>query len=450
MKFGRRKICFCVVLLYLVFSLYAAYNVFFNTKAISRVHRVVKKVTAAGGVKAGEGSQRNGAGDWWNPWEDERAESLSILQRRREGFRAYQAQIAKDRPKRHKVQIWGKAAIGLYLWEHILEGPLNPTDRTAQWREGEVQSGTISFRFYTGPAVVQGQVPLDTDSMVLVLNGREEQKVAYATRWLQHAGALVQARALSRVAVVMLGSERCSNDWLRPYLKAQGGFVDLLFLVYDSPWVNNRDVLQWPLGVATYREFPVVSPSAELVSSVRPYLCNFLGTVYRNSSRESLMGILKQQGLERDCIITGREKWVPQETADSLQRYQTALAQSDLTLCPVGVNAECYRIYEACAYGSVPVVEDVGTPGECAAGKAGAGPGEGHGSPLRLLKAAGAPFLFLRDWAELPALLERERGMTRREKEERRRRLMEWYGTFRMRMRDRFTQVLEEAFFRAG
>ncbi|KAJ8382757.1 hypothetical protein SKAU_G00035350 [Synaphobranchus kaupii] len=452
MKFGRRKICFFIVLLYVIFSLYAAYNVFFNTKAISRVHRVVKKITAADSAKGLGGQLRSDPvpleGGGWNPWEeDERAESLSVLQRRRLEFRAYQARIAKDRPRRHKVQIWGKAAIGLYLWEHILEGPLNPTDRKAQWREGEVQSGTITFSFYTGPAVVQGQVPLDTDSVVLVLNGREDQKIAYATRWLEHAGALVRTHALAHVAVVMLGSERCANDWLRPYLRAHGGFVDLLFLVYDSPWVNERDVLQWPLGVATYRDFPVVLPSVEMVTSERPYLCNFLGTVYRNSSRETLMEILKQHRLERECDITARERWVPQETAETLRRYQTALARSDLTLCPVGVNPECYRIYEACSYGSVPVVEDVGTAGGCADG---GGAGAGRGSPLRLLKASGAPFLFLRDWAELPALLERERRMTQGEKVERRRRLLEWYGTFRTRMRDQFTQALEETFFRTG
>lgn len=35
---------------------------------------------------------------------------------------------------------------GLYFWEHILEGPLNPTDKVAQWREGELQSAKIDFR----------------------------------------------------------------------------------------------------------------------------------------------------------------------------------------------------------------------------------------------------------------------------------------------------------------
>ncbi|KAM6955198.1 ribitol-5-phosphate xylosyltransferase 1-like [Lycodopsis pacificus] len=61
--------------------------------------------------------------------------------------------------------------MGTYLWEHILEGPLNPTDKIAQWREGELQSGKIDFSFYTGPAVVQSHAPLDMNSLVLVLNG---------------------------------------------------------------------------------------------------------------------------------------------------------------------------------------------------------------------------------------------------------------------------------------
>ncbi|XP_077049678.1 ribitol-5-phosphate xylosyltransferase 1 [Siphateles boraxobius] len=432
MRFFRRKIAIIVVLAYAIFSLYAAYNVFFSKRVISRVHRVVKKGTVIlDNGKAGE--------EEWNPWEeDERAHSL-VLQKRRNAFRSYQDHVAKIRPKTYKVQIWGKAAIGLYLWEHILEGPLIPADKSSQWREGEIQSGKISFSFYTGPAVVQGHVSLDTDSVVLVLNGREQQKISYSIQWLQHVQGLVQARTVSRVAVVLLGNERCNNDWISPYLKRHGGFVDLLFLVYDSFWVNDKDIFQWPLGVATYRHFPVVTLSGQMVKTVRPYLFNFLGTVYKNSSREILMGVLKQSGMEKDCLMHVREKWLPQETADTSRQYQMALAQSDLTLCPVGVNTECYRIYEACAYGSVPVVEDVLTPGACAVG---------NRSPLRLLKDAGAPFIFLKDWRELPAILERERGMNQKEKTERRMRLLEWYSGFRQQMKDKFTEVLEEAFFK--
>ncbi|XP_016336494.1 transmembrane protein 5-like [Sinocyclocheilus anshuiensis] len=421
MRFLRRKIGIIVVLAYAVFSLYAAYNVFFNKRVVSRVHRVVKKgYVIIDNGKAGE--------EEWNPWEeDEHAYSL-VLQKRRDAFRSHQAHAAKNRPKTYKVQIWAKAAIGLYLWKHILEGPLNPQDKSSQWREGEIQSGKINFSFYTGPAVVQGHVSLDTDSVVLVLNGREQQKISYSIQWLQHVQSLVQMRSVSRVAVVLLGNEQCNNDW-----------ISLLFLVYDSPWVNDKDIFQWPLGVATYRHFPVVTLSGQMVKTARPYLCNFLGTMYKNSSRETLMGVLKQNGLEKDCLMHVREKWLPQETADTSRQYQMALAQSDLTLCPVGVNTECYRIYEACAYGSVPVVEDVLTSGACAVG---------NRSPLRLLKDAGAPFIFLKDWRELPAILEREREMSQKEKTERRMRVLEWYSGFRQQMKDKFTEVLEDAFFK--
>ena len=108
------------------------------------------------------------------------------------------------------------------------------------------------FSFYTGPAVVQGHVPQDMNSLILVLNGREQQKVSYSTRWLEHVQAMVQSHTVSHVAVVLLGNEHCNNNWISPYLKRNGGFVDLMFLVYDSPWVNDKDVFQWPLGVATY------------------------------------------------------------------------------------------------------------------------------------------------------------------------------------------------------
>lgn len=108
------------------------------------------------------------------------------------------------------------------------------------------------FSFYTGPAVVQGHVPLDMNSLVVVLNGREQQKISYSTRWLEHVQTMIQSNTVAHVAVVLLGSEQCNNNWISPYLKRNGGFVELLFLVYDSPWVNDKDVFQWPLGVATY------------------------------------------------------------------------------------------------------------------------------------------------------------------------------------------------------
>ncbi|EPQ11098.1 Transmembrane protein 5 [Myotis brandtii] len=296
-----------------------------------------------------------------------------------------------------RVQIWGKAAIGLYLWEHIFEGILDPTDVTAQWREGNSIVGRTHYSFITGPAVVPGYFSVDVNNVVLILNGREKAKVFYATQWLLYVQNLVQTQKLQHVAVVLLGNEHCNNEWINQFLKRNGGFVELLFIIYDSPWINDMDVFQWPLGVATYRNFPVVEASWSMLYNERPYLCNFLGTIYENSSRQALMNILKQGGIDKLCWVSVREQWQPQETNESLKNYQEALLQSDLTLCPVGVNTECYRIYEACSYGSVPVVEDVMTAGSCG------NTSVSQNAPLQLLKSMGAPFIFIKNWKELPA-----------------------------------------------
>lgn len=55
--------------------------------------------------------------DEWNPWEDEQVEYNSALNKKREAFKQHLARIDKSKPKRYKVQIWGKAAIGK-LWNY--------------------------------------------------------------------------------------------------------------------------------------------------------------------------------------------------------------------------------------------------------------------------------------------------------------------------------------------
>ncbi|XP_072408006.1 ribitol-5-phosphate xylosyltransferase 1 isoform X4 [Chiloscyllium punctatum] len=321
---------------------------------------------------------------------------------------------------------------GAKLQSHILGGQLTPNDVTAHWREGQLKAGNLHFSFYTGPSAVPGNIPLDTENVVLVLNGREEGKIKFATQWLHYVQTLLQTHKLQHVAVVLLGNEQCENGWIEPYLKKHGGFIDLIFLVYDSPWVNEEDVYQWPLGVATYRNFPIVDLNNLMLHSSRPYLCNFLGTVYKGSSREILLNVLKRERLNTMCLISVREQWLPQETSENLKKYQDALLQSDLTLCPVGINTECYRIYEACSYGSVPVVEDVMTPGQCGNSSV------FQNAPLRLLKLMGAPFIFVKDWKELPAILEKEKAMSLQEKNHRRRLVIEWFKQFRTQEEQRF------------
>ncbi|XP_020382908.1 ribitol-5-phosphate xylosyltransferase 1 isoform X3 [Rhincodon typus] len=389
MRFQWKRVVRSLLFIYCLFSIYAAYIVFFQGRRGSGDLRVTAprerskdSVRPLQNVEEQNDFQQPERDDEWNPWEeDEKIESALQHKAQLQGF---QKQILQNRSRQKKVQIWGKAAIGLYLWQHILGGQLTPNDVTAHWREGQLKAGNLHLSFCTGPTAVPGNIPLDTENVVLVLNGREEEKIKFATQWLHYVQTLLQTNKLQHVAVVLLGNEKCENDWIEPYLKKHGGFIDLIFLVYDSPWVNEEDVYQWPLGVAT---------------------------------------------------------WLPQETSESLKKYQDALLQSDLTLCPVGINTECYRIYEACSYGSVPVVEDVMTPGQCGNSSV------FQNAPLRLLKLMGAPFIFVKDWKELPAILEKEKAMSLQEKNQRRRIVIEWFKQFRMQLRQKFVDILERHFF---
>ncbi|XP_021097149.1 transmembrane protein 5 isoform X1 [Heterocephalus glaber] len=437
MRLTRKRLCSFLIALYCLFSFYAAYHVFFGPRRWppAATSRGLRKGAAPARERRGREQSTLGSEEW-NPWEgDEKNEhrhrvktNLQILNKSMKG------------KADHRVQIWGKAAIGLYLWEHIFEGLLDSTDVTAQWREGKSIVGRTHYSFITGPAVVPGYFSADVNNVVLVLNGREKAKVFYATQWLLYAQNLVQSQKLQHVAVVLLGNEHCDNDWMAQFLKSNGGFVELLFIIYDSPWINDADVFQWPLGVATYRNFPVVEASWSMVYDERPYLCNFLGTVYKNSSRQALMNILKQDGYDKRCWISAREQWQPQETNKSLKNYQDALLQSDLTLCPAGVNTECYRIYEACSFGSVPVVEDVMTAGKCGNTSA------HHRAPLHLLKSMGAPFIFIKNWKELPGILEKEKTIKVQEKIQRRKMLLQWYQHFKTELKMKFTDILQSSF----
>lgn len=135
-------------------------------------------------------------------------------------------------------------------------------------------------------------------------------------------------------------------------------------------------------------------------------------------------------------------RWLPKESADSRDDYLRALAQSDMTLNPVGQNTECYRIYEAMSYGSIPVVEDAMTPGQCGASKSSAN------FPLRLLKQYKAPVIYVKNWSELAGLLKNERQLTQQQKAARRREIIRWYENFKSQMRDKFTWTVLERFFK--
>lgn len=114
-----------------------------------------------------------------------------------------------------------------------------------------------------------------------------------------------------------------------------------------------------------------------------------------------------------------------------MEEYIHILQQSDLTLSPVGQNIECYRIYEAVALGSVPVIEDVRTSPKCSS------------DTLRVLKQMNAPFIYVKDWSELPNILREELKQTPEMIVERRIKLIKWYQAFKMELRKLFFDQLE-------
>ena len=142
-----------------------------------------------------------------------------------------------------------------------------------------------------------------SDVIIFALNGRSDSTVATATTWLN----LISARNVrAKVVLFLIGNENCNNDWIRSYLDRK--IIHKLFIVYDADVVDEIDVFQWPLGPALYRRFPSGSIGPSDARSKRKYVCNLMVTVYPNSSRERLVKIIEDHGLEKDCYVQTRDR----------------------------------------------------------------------------------------------------------------------------------------------
>ena len=337
------------------------------------------------------------------------------------------------------VEIWGKAAIGLYLWQHIFDAPLNKVHGEFL-KEGQMLIENVNFIFKTGPMITPKTVNTDAKNVVLVINGREVKKIQFSVSWLEE---IRKFKNLINFAVILLGNEQCRNDWLMPYMANKGGFIKFAFIVYDIPYRDNEVFFQWPLGVATYRNFPRVYSKDLTQTGKRKYACNFIGTIYKNSSREKLVKQFQTNFvLKEACFVYERKDWMPSETKETRELYQNVIKNSDLTLCPVGINTECYRIYEAISLGSVPVVEDIMTPGECGSSQK----EDKTSTPLRILKAMDAPLIYLEDWKELSAVISNEKKLSKEYVLERRKKLLMWHEKFKYDLRNMFVKQIKQGF----
>ncbi|CAG2162200.1 unnamed protein product [Oppiella nova] len=301
------------------------------------------------------------------------------------------------------IEIWSKASIGFYLWQHILKGSLETRAEGNGYVSGALKTSRFRFKFRSGPLLTTDSLQhMSGRHLILVLNGRDKHKIQLASDWLSSVDRLKEK--IVNIGVVVLGDEHCHNSWLRPYLQSNGGFVKFVFIVYDWKQVDNRVIYQWPLGVATYRQFPTPDSAHMSVEASRPYACNLVATIYPDSSRLEVLNLLKEK-YRNICIIKERFEWQPKETPDSLNYYVEALRLSDLTLSPMGMNHECYRIFEAMAYGSVPVIEENVNhlkKTNCDSKTA-----------FRLLKEQKAPFIYVSNWTQdLPNILNNEQTLS--------------------------------------
>ena len=335
------------------------------------------------------------------------------------------------------IEIWSKASIGFYLWQHILRAPIDSRLDTNVYQSGSTKIDRFKFKFRSGALLTTDSLEhLSTENLILVLNGRDKEKVKIAIDWIKAVESV--KHNIRNVGLVVLGDEKCHNHWLTPYLKTNGGFVSFLLIVYDWKYVDNQIIYQWPLGVATYRHFPNIDLSKLNLGTSRPYVCNFVATVYPDSSRKELANILRQK-YEKICIIKTRFEWQSKETIDSLNYYVESLRLSDLTLSPIGMNHECYRIFEAMAFGSVPVVEENlshVTKTSC-----------DTRSAYRLLKENNAPLIYVSNWTkQLPDIIANEMNLSQEFKIQRRLQIIKFYTEFKTIIKNRFLRIINEKF----
>lgn len=343
------------------------------------------------------------------------------------------------------VEIWSKSAIGQYFWENIFDGNIESKLMTKNelnhlYMEGWKTIDSVRFHFRTGPSLKpESYRSFRPKNLVLILNWRSNDKINYSNKWLRTIFEDPN-NVPSNVGIIALGNESCNNTWFTDHMKNYPN-LRFLFLVYDSTLVDNQLIYQWPLGVATYRNFP--STSVIDIHSSRPYVCNFVATIYPNSSRQELYNLFTKNDWNHKCLIKTRSKWIANENIESMNNYVEALHSSDLTLCPAGLNVECYRILEAVEYGSIPVIEEsiinhhnVQNKNQC-----------DRQQVLRLFKQFNAPFHYVQNWTEqLPELLAQYNAMDLRELIRRRINLIKWYYRFRIHLRNHFVNVLKEKF----
>jgi len=221
-----------------------------------------------------------------------------------------------------------------------------------------------------------------------------EDQAHYLVEFLSRVGYSKERSMRSSYTMVAKSAEAlASKTFPRHTVFLLMANVSLAYHGYwDSEMIDNRRVLWFPLGVR--RVFPRILPTEIPPSADRPYVFNLIISLSTSHTRQELADIAR--GLNHHSFIHTISEW-NKDFVGYLgpQEYKEKLLHSIFTLSPSGHNVECYRIYEACDAGSIPIIEDVD-----------AHPGVSCKDSLAPFKNSNAPFIYLKNWKDLPDLLD--------------------------------------------
>ena len=331
------------------------------------------------------------------------------------------------------IDIFGKSSVAKYFWSHIFEGDLKELTGSLV-EEGEIEIDSLLLKFKSGLDLKPDVLNNSIRNVVLILNGDDKT----SRIWFDYLlGGIFPY--LQNLALIIRGNPACENQFYKFHYEILQK-VKFIYTVYDIDLVDDRSIYHWPLGVDTYNDFPLISKQDINVARKRKYKCSFINSVDKNRSQHQLNQILRIHPEFRVQITSHKLKPI-RAIANYSKMYRFILKQSDLTLCPREANPEVHCIYEALSCGSVPIIEDFTRRGQCF--KKG---GLHNGSFFTLLKQSKAPVIFIKRWADLALVLQKESFLSPDMVVMRRKIVLDWYQTFREQQKENFLDSLRKHF----
>lgn len=99
-----------------------------------------------------------------------------------------------------------------------------------------------NFTYRSGPVAFRPS----SRYIIVVFDGSSEALQKEAQKKLND---LRSSQQIDRIVLVVLGNPDCHNDWMSSYLRSRGGFIDAIFLIRGSTFVDNTEIFPWPIGV---------------------------------------------------------------------------------------------------------------------------------------------------------------------------------------------------------